>query len=433
MTQERRSWTIVALLFVFMMLNFSDKAIVGLAGVPIMQDMGLTPSQFGLLGSSFFFLFSISAVIGGFVANRVETRWVLLVMATIWALTQLPMIAPVNFATMLACRIALGAGEGPAYPVALHSLYKWFPNEQRTLPTAIVSQGAGFGLLLAIPVLNFIIVRYSWHWAFGLLGIAGLLWALAWLFLGREGTVEQQMRRPEGPTAGIAAAAGHDFVPYARLLLNGTVLATYCTFFGAYWALSIGLAWQTPFLVQGLGYSQSAAGLIAALPWGISVIVSVGAGWYSQHLLARGVKSRIARGVFAGASVAAGGLAFTLLDYVPTPELKIAVLIVGGTLPSVIYVISHAVVSEFVPVRQRGAILAIGNAFGTAAGLLAPFVMGGIVESAATPAQGYFLGFFVCGLIMVAGGLIGILFIRPEREMLRLAAYQELIAAAAKA
>jgi MFS family permease len=333
---------------------------------------------------------------------------------------------------MLACRIALGAGEGPAYPVALHSLYKWFPNEKRTLPTAIVSQGAGFGLLLAIPVLNWIIVRYSWHWAFGVLGIAGLLWALAWLFIGREGTVEQQMRRPDLAAAPIAAA-DHDFIPYARLLLNGTVLATYCTFFGAYWALSIGLAWQTPFLVQGLGYSQSAAGLIAALPWGISVIVSVGAGWYSQRLLARGVTSRVARGIFAGACVAVGGLAFTLLDEVPTAELKIAVLIVGGTLPSVIYVISHAVVSEFVPVRQRGAILAIGNAFGTAAGLLAPFVMGGIVESAATPAQGYFTGFFVCGLIMVAGGLIGILFIRPEREVLRLTARQELIAAAAKA
>lgn len=156
MTAERRPWLIAALLFLFMMLNFSDKAIVGLAGVPIMQDMGLTPSQFGLVGSSFFFLFSISAVIGGFVANRVQTRWVLLVMATIWALTQLPMIAPVGFATLLACRIALGAGEGPAYPVALHSLYKWFPNEKRTLPTAVVSQGAGVGLLVTIPALNWL-------------------------------------------------------------------------------------------------------------------------------------------------------------------------------------------------------------------------------------------------------------------------------------
>ncbi len=390
---ERRPWLIAGLLFLFMMLNFSDKAIVGLAGVPIMQDMGLTPSQFGLVGSSFFFLFSISAVIGGFVANRVQTRWVLLVMATIWALTQLPMIAPVGFATLLACRIALGAGEGPAYPVALHSLYKWFPNEKRTLPTAVVSQGAGVGLLVTIPALNWIIVHYSWHWAFGVLGIAGLVWAVAWLFLGKEGTIEQ--------TAAQSAAAPN-LIPYPKLLLNGTVLATYCAFFGAYWALSIGLAWQTPFLVQGLGYPQATAGLIAALPWGFSVIVAVGAGWYSQHLLARGVRSRIARGV-------------------------------GGTLPSVIYVISHAVVSEFVPVRQRGAILAIGNAFGTAAGLLAPYVMGDIVEKAATPAQGYFDGFFVCGVIMLAGGLTGVAFIRPEREAARLGGQPGFFPAPAKA
>jgi MFS transporter, ACS family, D-galactonate transporter len=411
-TAERHSWVIVGLLFFFMMLNFSDKAIVGLAGVPIMHDMGLSPRQFGLVGSSFFFLFSISAVIGGFVANRVETRWVLLTLSIIWALAQFPMIAPVGFATLLACRITLGAGEGPAYPVALHCLYKWFPNERRTLPTAIVSQGAGFGLLFTIPALNFVIVHFSWHAAFGLLGVAGMIWAMAWSLLGKEGTVEQ---------ASTALPAAAPAVPYSRLLLNGTVLATYCAFFGAYWALSLGLAWQIPFLVQGLGFSQATAGTIGALPWGVSVIVSVGTGWYSQYLLRQGVPSRLARGIFAGACVAAGGLAFTLLDYVPTVELKIAVLVLGGTLPSVIYVISHAVVSEFVPVCQRGAILAIGNAFGTTAGLLAPAVMGDIVQRAATPAEGYFKGFFICGVIMLAGGIIGMIFIRPEREAARLA------------
>jgi hypothetical protein len=90
-------------------------------------------------------------------------------------------------------------------------------------------------------------------------------------------------------------------------------------------------------------------------------------------------------------------------------------------------------VSEFVPVRQRGAILAIGNAFGTAAGLLAPYVMGDIVEKAATPAQGYFDGFFVCGVIMLAGGLIGVAFIRPEREAARLGGQPGFFPAPAKA
>src|SRR6202789_526800 len=107
-------WKITFLLFLFMLVNFADKIVVGLAGVPIMTEMKLEPEQFGLLGSSFFFLFSISAVAVGFLVNRVATRWVLLALALIWALTQFPMIGTVSFATLMACRIVLGAGEGPA-------------------------------------------------------------------------------------------------------------------------------------------------------------------------------------------------------------------------------------------------------------------------------------------------------------------------------
>src|SRR5689334_25428826 len=79
------AWTITFLLFLFMLVNFADKIVVGLAAVPIMTELKLEPSQFGLLGSSFFFLFSISAIVVGFIVNRVEARWVLLVLAIVWA------------------------------------------------------------------------------------------------------------------------------------------------------------------------------------------------------------------------------------------------------------------------------------------------------------------------------------------------------------
>ena len=133
----KQAWLVVALLFLFMAINFADKAVIGIAAVPMMHELRLTPSQFGLIGSSFFLLFSVSAIVTGFVVNRVQTRWALLAMGLVWALTQFPMLANVGFATVVACRIALGAGEGPAAPVALHSAYKWFPNELRTLPTAV--------------------------------------------------------------------------------------------------------------------------------------------------------------------------------------------------------------------------------------------------------------------------------------------------------
>lgn len=405
------SWLIVALLFLFMLINFADKAVVGLAAVPMMKELNLSPSQFGLVGSSFFLLFSLSAVVTGFIVNRVQTRWVLLVMSLAWALTQFPMVGTVGFATVLACRIALGAGEGPAYPVALHATYKWFPNELRTLPTAIVSQGAGVGLMVALPMLNWVIINYSWHWAFAALGIVGLAWTGAWLLLGREG--------PIVGSAAPTATATPDRVSYARLLFSPTVLSSWCAFFGAYWGLSLAISWQAAFLIKGLGFEQGSVGLLSALTPGVSVVVVIAAGWYSQHLLARGVSSRIARGVFGGACVGLGGIALLIMPQMPTIPLKIAMTTIGISLPSVIYVFSHAVVSEVTPVAQRGALLSIGNAVGTSAGLLAPYIMGSVIETAATPLDGFYTGYVICGIIMLIGGIIGMALMHPEREAAR--------------
>jgi ACS family D-galactonate transporter-like MFS transporter len=405
------AWLIVLLLFLFMLINFADKAVIGIAAVPIMDELHLTPRQFGLLGSSFYLLFSLSAVVTGFIVNRAQTRWALLVMGVVWALTQFPMIGTAGFATIMACRIALGAGEGPAYPVALHSAYKWFPNELRTLPTAIIAQGAGIGIMLALPLLNWVIVKYSWHWAFGVLGIAGLAWAAAWAALGREGTPATLTGTDTAPTTGRIA--------YGQLLLSPTIIASWCASFGAQWGLALALSWQGAFLIKGLGFAQGSIGLLGALPAGASVVLVITAGWLSQRLLARGVSSRVARGIFGGACVALGGAAMAIMPHVPNISAKIALTTIGVALPSVIYVIGNAVVSEITPVVQRGAVLAIGTAISTSAGLLAPYIMGSVVETAATPLDGFNTGFMICGLIMLGGGGIGMALMRPERETVR--------------
>jgi predicted MFS family arabinose efflux permease len=251
------AWKITFLLFLLMVVNFADKIVVGLAGVPIMTELKIEPERFGFLGSSFFFLYSIAAIVVGFIVNRVETRWVLLVLAVIWALAQFPMVGTIGFSTLLICRIILGAGEGPAGAVAVHALYKWFPDEKRTLPTAILSQGSAFGVILAVPALNWVIVNYSWHYAFGALGVVGLMWVVAWMFMAKEGPLVQT----------VAMAAAEPRIPYFRLLTSPTFVGCCVATFGAYWALALGLTWFTPFIVKGLGFSQQDAGWISIMPW----------------------------------------------------------------------------------------------------------------------------------------------------------------------
>src|ERR1700753_834229 len=373
------AWGITFLLFLFMVVNFADKIVVGLAGVPITKELQLQPEEFGTLGASFFLLFSISAIVVGFIVNRIDTRWVLLGLAVIWALAQFPMVGDISLTTFMICRIILGAGEGPAFSVAAHAIYKWFPDEKRTLPTAVLSQGSALGVVFAVPALNWIIVNHSWHYAFGALGVVGLMWVAAWFVWGKEG--------PLVPT--VAAAALERRIPYSKLLTSRTFIGCVVATFGAYWALSLGLTWFTSFIVTGLGFSQAQAGWISIMPWLFGATVVLITGWVSQAMLARGFSTRGARGVLGAAPLVVGGLILATLPYVDNGALRIALLVVGSGLCGSIYVVCPPMLGEFTPVSQRGAIIAIYGALYTFAGFIAPFVMGNVIQGSAQLLDGY--------------------------------------------
>jgi MFS family permease len=108
-----------------------------------------------------------------------------------------------------------------------------------------------------------------------------------------------------------------------------------------------------------------------------------------------------------------------MLPYVPGTPVKMALTTLGVALPSAICVISNAVVGKITPVEQRGALLAISTAVANSASLLAPYLMGRVVESATTPLYGFNTGFFKCGVTMLVGGAIAIALINPEREARR--------------
>ena len=406
----RGAWRITFLLFLFMLVNFADKIVVGLAGVPIMAELKLEPEQFGLLGSAFFLLFSISAVAVGFLVDRIATRWVLSALAVIWALAQFPMVGTVSFSTLLVCRVVLGAGEGPAGSVAVHAIYKWFPDEKRTMPTAVLSQGSAFGVILAVPALNWVIVNYSWHYAFGALGVVGLVWVAAWLVLGEE-----------GPLAQTAAIAEADLrIPYSQLLTSRTFIGCCAATFGAYWALSLGLTWFTPFVVKGLGFPQKDAGWISILPWVFGAMVVLLTGWTSQVLMARGVSTRSARGVLGAVPLIAGGAILAAIPHVEGAGLQIALLVTGSGLCGSIYVVCAPMLGEFTPVSQRGAVISIYGAIYTLAGILAPAVMGSVIQRAPRLLDGYMIGFTINAVILIVSGLLGLLLLWPDSERARL-------------
>ncbi|HUK58588.1 MAG TPA: MFS transporter [Stellaceae bacterium] len=410
-SMRRRGWGVTALLFFFMYINFADKAVIGLAAVPMMRDLALTPVQWGLVGSSFFYLFPVSALAVGFIVNHVPARWALLVMGVVWALTQFPMLGAASFALLIACRVALGAGEGPAFPVALHALYTWFPDADRPLPTSILAIGSAVGVFTAAPVLVWIIAAISWHAAFGLLGVLGLVWAAAWGALGAEGPLAAET---ESDTR-----AGR--IPYRTLLTSPTVIGVLITGMAVYWSLALLVAWVPAFLQQGLGYHVAPATVMVTLTWGAVAVILPCTGGVSQRWQRAGATSRLCRGVPAGLFALVSGTLSMAALLLPTGPWQLALLVLGYSLGGAIFTLGPTMIGEITPPAQRSAVLGITSAVQTAAGMIAPAVTGSIIAAGPTLRAGYLNAFMLAGAIAAAGGLAGLLLMRPEADVTRLA------------
>ena len=404
---NRKAWATVVLVFLFMLINYADKAVIGLASVPIMRDLNLSHRQFGLLGSSFFLLFSLSGVAVGFLANRINTKALMLVMGVIWAAALLPMSAVCDFRALLASRILLGAAEGPAFPVAMHCVYKWFGNQRRALPTSVVASGAAFGTGLVAPLITWIIVHYGWHAAFGTLGSVGLVWACVWLVLSEEGPVEPV------PAAGTAIAG----IPYRRLVFCRTAVGVYLAGFAAYWIIALNIVWLANYLTQAVHMSRAQAAWVIALPSVMQMALAPVCAYLSLVLTRRGYSSRISRGLLGSLCVILGGICLAGVPFAGTGILEIALVGLSFSVGSVIFTLGTTLIGEISPTSQRGAMLGITNSIHTLAGLCAPFVMGLLVDIGADPIAGFRTGYVYAGTLVAMLGLLAAVLIDPEADL----------------
>src|SRR5699024_575041 len=76
---------------IFQIIAFADKAVLGLVGPYAMADLGLNATQFGFIGSAFFFLYAIVSVVTGILASKISVHWILFTLGVVWAVVQFPM------------------------------------------------------------------------------------------------------------------------------------------------------------------------------------------------------------------------------------------------------------------------------------------------------------------------------------------------------
>lgn len=415
-----RAWVVTGLLVAFMMVNFADKSVFGLAADEIRKDMGLSATAFGLANSAFFLLFSVAAIAVGLLSDRVRPKWLLLFMAVLWSVAQVPAALGGGLAVLVGSRIVLGAAEGPAFPVAQQTALSFFPNHRRNLPGALVSLGVTLGVITTAPGLTWVIGHHGWRAALWVVAAAGAVWAVAWAVFGgdRKHRTETPVAASVESAASTCPAASAAKTPYRRIFGSRTWIGTTAAYFTSYWCIALMLVWMPSYLRDGLGHSATVSGRLVALPWLLGAAVLLGQAALTGWLMRRGVGSRWARGGVGGGLLLLGAAACLALPLVPGTGAKTALLVLGFGLGGSFPTVAVTTISELAPAARRGGAFGTMNAVVTTAGLIAPAVVGKLVDNQGV--TGYQTAVLVSGVLLLVGALAAFALIDPARDAARL-------------
>ncbi|OKI75237.1 MFS transporter [Streptomyces sp. CB02414] len=408
----RRAWTVTVLLVVFMMVNFADKSVLGLAADEIRADLHLSATQFGLANSAFFLLFSVAAVVVGLAADRMSPKLLILVMAVLWSVAQVPAAIGGGLAVLVASRVFLGAAEGPAFPVAQQATLAWFPDHRRNLPGALITLGVTLGVIVSAPGLSWVIQHHGWRAALWVLVAVGAVWAAAWAVLGADGrhrTVTAAAARPEKVRAAV---------PYRRIFASRTWIGATLAYFTSYWTVALMLVWLPSYLRGGLGYSAHTAGTVVVAPWTIGAVVLLAQAGVTGRLMRRGVGSRRARGWVGGWLLALGAACCLALPLADSTTAKTVLVALGFGFGGSYATIAATTVAELAPSSREGGALGTMNAVVTAAGLAAPALVGALVDAQGT--DGYQSAVLLSGLLLAVGAAASFVLVDPARDTARL-------------
>ncbi|MEV0598800.1 hypothetical protein AB0I82_05775 [Streptomyces sp. NPDC050315] len=104
-------------------------------------------------------------------------------------------------------------------------------------------------------------------------------------------------------------------------------------------------------------------------------------------------------------------VAFTLVG--PGP-LQLALVVCAFSVNSVAFSVAFAGASDFLPQRQRTAFFGCVIACYSVAGIVAPYVLGLVVQAGRTASEGYSNGFLLVGLVICVFAVIGGRLLNPE-------------------
>lgn len=395
-TGQRAMRRITNRLIIFLALcyfiSYLDRVNVGFAALTMNQDIGLSPSAFGLGGGLFFIGYFIFGVPSNYALAAFGARRWMATLMVCWGFASMGMSlvqGPVSFGV---ARLIVGLAEAGFYPGVILYFTYWVPKENRAKLVGMFSLAGPVATMTGAPLSSHLIEWMhgvnelaGWQWMFILeaipavfLGVAAI-WLLPdrpseakWLPADERAWLEGKLRAEREAAAAKGVANERWWKPLMSidvwvlgLLYTGATVGTY------------GMSLWLPTIIKSHGMTTTETGWLTSIPFGLAALGMVLWGAQSDKAGER-MWHTIACLLLAATGLTASIFATLYLDGLLPVMLSLTAATIG------VYSLRGpfwALCSQWLPVASAGAGFAAINAIGNLGGFVGPFAIGAIKQN----------------------------------------------------
>ncbi|MFA9215974.1 MAG: MFS transporter [Sphingomonadaceae bacterium] len=447
-TVGKYRWTICALLFFATTVNYLDRQVLSLLAPDLSKEFGWSNTDYANIAAAFQFVYAISMLLAGRVVDKIGTKAAYVVAICIWSLGALmhafsvPMgeavgvlssalglaVLPASIAGFMLSRAVLAIGEAGNFPAAIKATAEYFPKKERSFATGIFNSGANVGAILAPICVPLIAAIWGWQAAFIMIGMLGFIWMSVWITLYEK--PEQQPRLSADELAyirsdqlapvdnGVAAARK---VAWLQLLkYRQTWAFAFGKFMtdGVWWFF---LFWLPTYLSAQYGMKGPAIVLPLAVLYSMTMIGSIGGGWFPSYFMARGAAPYDGR-MKAMLVIAFFPLVVLLAQPFGSISFWVPVLLigVGASAHQAWSANIFTTVSDMFPQKSVASVIGIGGMAGGIGGVLLTKLGGWVFDyykSVNDIHTGYMIMFAICALAYLVAWSVMKLLVPRHKEI----------------
>jgi MFS transporter, ACS family, hexuronate transporter len=375
---------VIVALWYLLLVNYLDRVAMGFAGPAIMKSLSMSPADFGLILSSFGLGYFLAQIPGGVMADRWGSRIILVIGPVLWALFTAATAFATTLAGFITVRILFGLSEGLLIAAVFKAVGDSFDSDERSRALAICLSAGALGPLIAGPLVGSLLSAFNWQMVFFALAAPALgaslivYWALP----------QRELKAPTRPTKRYVLG----MLSKPSFWLMGVAYLGYNIAFWGY------LGWMPSYLAQAHHINLKSMGMLGGIPYAFGLVGLLLVGWLGGGLLRRYlsqviVVSLICAGIAEFLAYRAESLPYTLAGLCGT-----AFFLYGcwGSL--------GAFIIDLAPPAQRATYAGGISAAGQIGGLIAPGIVGFLVNTSGSFASGF--GFMIAALLGAAACML---------------------------